>query len=196
MPAPNRRLIQLAATTVGLLPLLGLCVAGATDRLGANPIEEITHLTGDFTLRWLLVTLAVTPLRRIFGWAWIAPLRRTFGLLAFIYGTLHMLTWLALDQFFDWELLVEDVLERRYITAGMLGFLCLAPLAFTSTRGWMKRLGQRWIALHRLAYAAATAGIVHYVWLVKADLALPLAHGAVLASLLGYRMWYGASRSR
>ena len=196
MPAPNRRLIQLAATTVGLLPVLGLCVAGATGRLGANPIEEITHLTGDFTLRWLLVTLAITPLRRIFGWAWIAPLRRTFGLLAFFYATLHMLTWLALDQFFDWELLVEDVIERRYITAGMLGFLCLAPLALTSTRGWMKRLGQRWNALHRLAYAAAIAGIVHYVWLVKADLAPPLAHGAVLAGLLGYRVWYSASRSR
>ena len=196
MPAPNRRLIQLAATAVGLLPFLWLCVAGATGRLGANPIEETTHLTGDFTLRWLLVTLAITPLRRIFGWAWIAPLRRTFGLLAFFYATLHMLTWLALDQFFDWELLVEDVIERRYITAGMLGFLCLAPLALTSTRGWMKRLGQRWNALHRLVYAAAIAGIVHYVWLVKADLAPPLAHGAVLAGLLGYRVWYGASRSR
>ncbi len=196
MPAPNRRLIQLSATTLGLLPLLGLCVAGATDRLGANPIEEITHLTGDFTLRWLLVTLAVTPLRRIFGWAWIAPLRRTFGLLAFGYGTLHMLTWLALDQFFDWELIVSDVLERKYITAGMLGFLCMVPLAFTSTRAWMRRLGRRWNALHRLVYAAAIAGIVHYAWQVKADLAPPLVHGAVLAGLLGYRVWYGASKSR
>ncbi len=193
---PERRtLIQAAVTTIGLLPFLGLCVAAATARLGANPIEEITHTTGEFTLRMLLLTLAVTPLRRSFGWSFLAPLRRTFGLLAFFYGSLHMLTYVALDQFFDWELLVEDVLERRYITAGALGFCCMLPLAVTSTRGWMKRLGSRWLRLHRLAYVAAIAGIVHYIWLVKADLAAPLAHAAVLAALLGYRLWHRASRA-
>ena len=193
---PERRtLIQAAVTTIGLLPFLGLCVAAATARLGANPIEEITHTTGESTLRMLLLTLAVTPLRRSFGWSFLAPLRRTFGLLAFFYGTLHMLTYVALDQFFDWELLVEDVLERRYITAGALGFLCMLPLALTSTRGWMKRLGRRWLRLHRLAYVAALAGIVHYIWLVKADLVPPLAHAAVLAVLLGYRLWHRASRA-
>ena len=193
---PERRtLIQAAVTTIGLLPFLGLCVAAATARLGANPIEEITHTTGESTLRMLLLTLAVTPLRRSFGWSFLAPLRRTFGLLAFFYGTLHMLTYVALDQFFDWELLVEDVLERRYITAGALGFLCMLPLALTSTRGWMKRLGRRWLRLHRLAYVSAIAGTVHYIWLVKADLAPPLAHAAVLAALLGYRLWHRASRA-
>ncbi len=186
---PERRtLIQAAVTTIGLLPFLYLCVAAATARLGANPIEEITHTTGESTLRMLLLTLAVTPLRRSFGWSSLAPLRRTFGLLAFFYGTLHMLTYVALDQFFDWEALVEDVLERRYITAGALGFSCLLPLALTSTRGWMKRLGRRWRKLHRLAYVAAIAGIVHYIWLVKADLVPPLAYAAVLAALLGYRL--------
>lgn len=182
--------IQAAAITLGLLPFLGLCLAAATDRLGANPIEQITHTTGEFTLRWLLVTLAVTPARRIFGWSWAAPLRRTFGLLAFFYACLHLTTYVALDQFFDWELLVEDVLERRYITAGFVGFLCMLPLAVTSTRGWMKRLGRRWVRLHRLAYAAAIAGVVHHLWLVKADYAPPLAHAAVLALLLGYRFWH------
>ncbi len=192
---PERRtLIQAAVISIGLLPFLGLCLAAATARLGANPIEEITHTTGEFTLRMLLLTLAVTPLRRSFGWSFLAPLRRTFGLLAFFYDTLHMLTYVALDQFFDWELLVEDVLERRYITAGALGFLCMLPLALTSTRGWMKRLGRRWLQLHRLAYVAAIAGIVHYIWLVKADLAPPLAHAAVLAALLGYRLWHRTSR--
>ncbi len=196
MVRPERRtLIQAAVTTIGLLPFLCLCVAAATARLGANPIEEITHTTGETTLRMLLLTLAVTPLRRSFGWSSLAPLRRTFGLLAFFYGTLHMLTYVALDQFFDWELLVEDVLERRYITAGALGFLCMLPLALTSTRGWMKRLGRRWLRLHRLAYLAAIAGIVHYIWLVKADLVPPLAHAAVLAVLLGYRLWHRASRA-
>lgn len=193
MPAPERRLVQLAAVAVGLLPFLWLCFAAPTDRLGANPIEEITQVTGESTLRLLLLTLAVTPLRRVFGLSWLAPLRRTFGLLAFFYGTLHMLTWLALDQFFDWELIVEDVLERRFITAGMLGYLCMVPLAVTSTRGWMRRLGRRWNTLHALAYAAAIAGVVHYAWLVKADLLPPLVYGAALALLLAYRLWRRAS---
>ena len=126
--------------------------------------------------------------RRWLGWSWAAPLRRTLGLAAFAYATLHFLTWLALDQFFDLEAIAEDVLDRRYITVGFAGFLCMLPLAVTSTRGWMKRLGRRWIALHRLAYVAAVCGIVHYLWLVKADLAPPLAHAAVLALLLGYRL--------
>ncbi len=185
--------IQAAAILVGLLPFLGLCFAAATDRLSANPIEDVTHTTGEFTLRFLLVTLAVTPLRRLSGWSWLAPLRRTFGLLAFFYGTLHMLTWLALDQFFDWELIVEDVLDRRYITVGMLGFACMLPLAATSTRASIKRLGKRWVSLHRLVYVAAIAGVVHFLWLVKADLGPPLAHAAVLAVLLGYRLWHRTS---
>ncbi len=190
MVRPERRtLIQAAVTTIGLLPFFFLCVAAATARLGANPIEEITHTTGESTLRMLLLTLAVTPLRKSFGWSSLAPLRRTLGLAAFCYVCLHLLTYVVLDQFFDWRTIVEDVLERRYITAGMLGFTCMVPLAFTSTRAWIKRLGRRWQSLHRLPYVAAIAGVVHYLWLVKADLAPPIAHAAVLAALLGYRVW-------
>jgi sulfoxide reductase heme-binding subunit YedZ len=193
---PERRFwIQAAAVGLGLLPFLGLCVAAATDRLGANPIEEVTHVTGEFTLRFLLASLAVTPLRRVLGWSWAAPLRRTFGLLAFSYGTLHLLTYVVLDQFFDWPALLEDVLERRYITVGFLGWLCMVPLALTSTRGWQRRLGRRWTTLHRLAYVAASAGVVHFLWLVKADLLAPLVHAALLAALLGYRLWHARARA-
>jgi len=191
---PRTRWIQAAAISVCAIPVLWLAFAAASDQLGANPIEEITHLTGETTLRLLLLTLAVTPLRRVLGWAWLAPLRRTFGLLAFGYGTLHGLTYVALDQGFDWALLVEDVLERRYITAGAFGLLCMVPLAATSTRAMIRRLGARWVRLHRLAYVAAIAGVVHYLWLVKADLVPPLVHGAILAALLGYRVYVARAR--
>jgi len=186
--------IQATAIALSLLPLLWLCVRALSDGLGANPIEVITHTTGDTTLRLLLVTLAVTPLRRISGQAWLAPLRRTFGVLAFFYACLHLLTYVVLDQFFDWPLLLEDVLERRYITAGFVGFLCLLPLAATSTRASMKRLGPRWVRLHRLVYAAAIAGVVHHLWLVKADYRPPLIHAGALAVLLGYRVWHARWR--
>jgi sulfoxide reductase heme-binding subunit YedZ len=181
---------------IGVLPLAVLGFRAVTDGLGANPIETVTHVTGEFGLRMLLLSLAVTPLRRWFGGSWLAPLRRTFGLLAFLYVTLHLLTYVALDHFFDWPLLLEDVLERRFVTAGFVGFLCMLPLALTSTRGMMKRLGRRWVRLHRLAYVAGIAGIVHYLWLVKADLAPPLAHAAVLALLLGARAWHRLAARR
>lgn len=183
----GRQTIQRIAILVCALPGLVLAARAAGDALGANPIEAITHVTGEWALRLLLLTLAVTPLRRLFGWAWLAPLRRTFGLFAFGYAALHGLTYVALDQGFDWPLLVEDVLDRRYITAGAFGLLCMVPLAFTSTRAMMRRLGRRWITLHRLTYVAAIAGVVHYLWLVKADLLPPLVHAAILALLLGYR---------
>jgi sulfoxide reductase heme-binding subunit YedZ len=189
----RRSLVQLAVIALALVPAIRLAMGAATDGLGANPIEEVTHTTGRTALRLLLATLAVTPARQLLGWSWLAPLRRTLGLLAFGYACLHLLTWLALDHFFDWELIVEDVLERRYVTAGMLGFACLLPLAITSTRGWMRRLGRRWQILHRLVYAAGIAGVVHFVWLVKADLAEPLAYAALLAGLLGYRAWHRAA---
>ena len=177
------------------VPGLWLAFAAATDRLGANPIEEITHVTGETCLRLLLLTLAVTPLRRGLGWTWLAPLRRTFGLFAFGYGLLHGLTYVVLDQGLDWALLVEDVLERRYITAGAFGLLCMLPLAATSSRRMMRRLGRRWITLHRLTYVAAIAGVVHYLWLVKADLVPPLVHAAILAGLLGYRLHAARARA-
>ena len=178
----------------GLGPALALAVGAAAGRLGANPIETITHVTGEWTLRLLLLTLAVTPARRLLSLPGLAPLRRTLGLLAFSYGCLHFLTWLVLDQFFDWPAILEDVGERRFVTAGFAAFLCMVPLAATSTRGMIRRLGQRWVKLHRLAYVAATLGIVHFLWLVKADLRAPLAHAALLALLLGYRVWARSGR--
>jgi sulfoxide reductase heme-binding subunit YedZ len=187
LKAPPRAVAQGVTVALAALPAVVLGVRAATRGLGANPIEEITHVTGEWTLRWLLLTLAVTPARRWLGWAWLAPLRRTAGLAAFSWACLHLLTWLVLDQAFDLEAIAEDLTERRFITAGMAGFLCLLPLAITSTRGWLKRLGPRWQTLHRLAYLAALCGIVHFVWLVKADLLSPLIHAAILAALLAAR---------
>ncbi len=184
----RRRALQAATLALVTAPLAGIGVRALTGDLGANPIEELTHATGEWSLRFLLLALAVTPLRRWLGWSWLAPLRRTLGLAAFAWVCLHLSVWTVLDQFFDWEAMLEDVLDRRYITMGFLGFLCLLPLAVTSTRGWMRRLGPRWNVLHRLAYAAGVCGVVHYLWLAKADLAAPLAHAGVLAVLLGSRL--------
>lgn len=195
-PARRNRALQLFAIAVGLLPAAALIVSALTDDLGANPVERVTHVTGDWTLRFLLSSLAVTPLRRLFGWRWVAPLRRTLGLTAFGYACCHFLTYLVLDHFFDWRSIAEDVLERRYVTAGFAGFLCLVPLAATSTRAMMQRLGRRWVSLHRLAYLAATLGVIHFLWLVKADLREPLVYAVVLTLLLGLRLGFRLARSR
>ena len=154
------------------------------------------HATGAWSLRLLLLTLAVTPARRLLGWRRIAPLRRTLGLMAFAMVTLHGLAYVGLDQVFDWDALLEDVRERRYVTAGFAGFLCLLPLAVTSTARMMKRLGRRWTQLHRLAYVAAVCGVVHYLWLVKADLRTPLVYAGILALLLGVRLWIHGRTAR
>jgi sulfoxide reductase heme-binding subunit YedZ len=192
-PRSRRRLKVIAAALTGV-PLACLGVAGFCDELGANPIEEITHVTGNWTLRFLLASLAITPVRRAFDLPALAPLRRTFGLAAFSYATLHALTYVGLDQGFDWKLLIEDVSEHRFVTAGFGAWCCLLLLALTSTRRAMRRLGRRWRQLHRLSYAAGVLGVVHYAWLVKADLLPPLAHAAVLAGLLAAR-FQGRRRS-
>ena len=189
MSANRRRFDpQLFAVAIASLPALILIANAFGNRLGANPIEEITHATGDWTLRFLLVTLAITPARRWFGLTWLAPLRRTFGLAAFGYACLHILTFLVLDHFVAWEAILEDVVERRFITAGFAAFLCLIPLALTSTRSMMRRLGRRWVSLHRLVYLAAGLGVLHFLWLVKADLMEPLIYAALVGTLLGARV--------
>ena len=177
---------------------LGLLVwDGFTGGLTANPIEDITHRTGDWTLRFLLIALAVTPLRRLTGWAALAPFRRMLGLFAFFYVVLHFSTYLVLDFFFAFDLIFDDVVERRYITAGFTGFVLLIPLAVTSTQRMIRRLGgERWRRLHRLVYVAATAGVVHYYWLVKVDVRPPLIYAAILAGLLGTRLWFRFSKNR
>jgi sulfoxide reductase heme-binding subunit YedZ len=178
-----------------LVPAVLLAWSAWHDALGANPISEITHVTGDWTLRFILITLAVTPFRKLTGWNLIIRYRRMLGLFAFFYATLHFLTYLVLDQYFAWPFILEDITKRPYITVGFLGFVLLIPLALTSTTGWIRRLGgKRWQQLHRLIYITAIAGVVHYWWLVKADVSRPLAYGAVLAVLFAIRVWYVARR--
>src|SRR5262252_2559417 len=165
-----------------LIPLGRLAWLAFHSGLGANPIEVITHSTGDWTLIFLLVTLAITPLRKLTRQYWLIGLRRMFGLYAFFYGTLHLTTYVWLDKFFDVHEMLADIAKRRFITMGMTAFTLMLPLALTSTKGWIRRLGgKRWQALHRLIYLAAIAGVIHYLWLVKADKRKPLEYGAVLA---------------
>lgn len=172
-----------------LAPLFSLASGAVAGTLGPNPIERITHETGHWTLRLLLATLAVTPLRRLLRAPGLIRFRRTLGLLAFLYGTLHLFTYLWLDQFFDWQSIGRDLLRRRFITAGMVSFAAMLPLAVTSTRGWIARLGGRgWRRLHRLVYVSAAAGIVHFWWLVKSDIREPALYACLFALLMLARL--------
>jgi methionine sulfoxide reductase heme-binding subunit len=183
------RWIKVVAFLVCFLPLGRLGWKAYGGNLGANPIEVITHSTGDWTLIFLIITLAVTPLRKLTGQLWLIRFRRMFGLFAFFYVSLHFLTYIWLDKFFDGHAMLADVVKRRFITVGFTGFVLLIPLAVTSTAGWIRRLGgRRWNLLHRLIYLSAMAGVIHYYWLVKADVRKPLQYAAVLAVLLGYRV--------
>ncbi len=172
-----------------LAPLGTLVWRGFHSTLGANPIETITHSTGDWTLTFLLITLSITPLRRLTRQYWLIGLRRMLGLFAFFYGSLHLMTYVWLDKFFDVHEMLADIAKRRFITAGMTAFTLMIPLALTSTKWSIRKLGgKRWQLLHRLIYASAAAGVIHYVWLVKADLKKPLEYGLVLGVLLLYRI--------
>lgn len=170
-------------------PLARLVWRGFHSGLGANPIEAITHSTGDWTLIFLLITLSVTPLRRLTRQYWLIGLRRMLGLFAFFYGTLHLMTYVWLDKFFDVHEMLADIAKRKFITAGMTAFALMIPLALTSTKWAIRKLGgKRWQGLHRLIYASAAAGVIHYIWLVKADLKKPLEYAFVLGVLLAYRL--------
>ena len=182
------RLLKPAVFVLCLAPLGLMVFDGFTGGLGVNPVETITHRTGDWTLRLLLLTLAMTPLRRLLGWGWPLRVRRMLGLFSFFYACLHLLTYVWLDQFFDLWAIVDDVIERPFITVGMLAFIGLIPLAITSTNGMMRRLGRRWKVLHRLVYPVAVLGVVHFWWLVKADVREPLLYALILGVLLGYRV--------
>jgi sulfoxide reductase heme-binding subunit YedZ len=173
-----------------LLPLAFLIYRALTNDLGANPIETINRYTGDWVLRFLLITLAVTPLRRLTGWNGLLRYRRMLGLFAFFYACVHFLSWAWLDQYFVLADIVQDVAKRPYITVGFASFLMLIPLALTSTNAMIRRLGaKRWQQLHRLVYLIGIGGVVHFLWLVKSDIREPLVYGAVLALLLGFRLW-------
>jgi methionine sulfoxide reductase heme-binding subunit len=183
------RYIKLAVFIACLVPLGVLGWDAYTQNLGANPIEKITHATGDWTLRFLLITLAITPLRKLMGIPSLIKFRRMLGLAAFFYGCLHFTTYIWLDKFFNFHEMLADVAKRKFITVGFTAFVLLIPLAATSTVGWIRRLGgKRWQALHRLIYVSAIAGVIHYFWLVKADIRKPLEYGAILTVLLTYRI--------
>jgi sulfoxide reductase heme-binding subunit YedZ len=189
----DARLLKPIVAATALAPLAYLALGAWTGSLGANPIEVVTRSTGVWTLRLLILTLAVTPVRRLTGWNDVIRLRRMLGLFAFFYGSLHLLTYVWLDQFFDWQAMAKDVVKRPFITAGFSAFVLLVPLAATSTAGMVRRLGGRaWRRLHRLAYVAAALGVVHYWWLVKLDTRPPLRYAVLLAALLLARLLVSA----
>ena len=178
------RLLKPAVFVVALIPLAMLVWNALHDGLGANPVEAITFETGEWGLRFLLITLSVTPLRRITGWSVLVRLRRMLGLFTFFYICLHFLTYLTLDAFFDLDYILEDITDRTYITLGFSSFLLLIALAATSTDAMVRRLGgRRWRLLHKLAYAAALGGVLHFLWLVKVDLREPLIYLGILLVL-------------
>jgi sulfoxide reductase heme-binding subunit YedZ len=189
----NRALgwVKAGVFLIALLPLVKLTTAAYADDLGANPIEKITHVNGYWALTFLLITLAVTPLRRLSGWLWLMRLRRMLGLFAFFYAMLHFLTYMVLDQFFDWDAIGKDIVKRPYITIGFSAFVLLIPLAMTSHDAMIRRLGgKRWRTLHSLIYPCAVAGVVHFCWLVKKDLSKPIIFAVALGLLLGMRLLY------
>jgi sulfoxide reductase heme-binding subunit YedZ len=171
-----------------LLPFLKLAWDAARGDLTANPIENLTHRTGFWALTLLMVTLSVTPIRRLTGWNRVIQYRRMIGLFAFFYACLHVAIYFGLDQLLSFQFILEDIAERPYITVGFTAWLLLVPLAITSTRGWIRRLGKRWQTLHRLIYVSAILGVLHFLWLVKADVRQPLIYAAVLGTLFLLRL--------
>ena len=198
-PSPKQlSAIKVALFLASLLPFANmawLTVQGAL----TEPLEYITHQTGDWALYFLCITLAVTPLRRFTGWNWVIRLRRMLGLFCFFYALLHFTTFLWFDHFFDWGEMWKDVLKRPFITVGFIAFLMLVPLAATSTNGMVKRLGgKRWRWLHRLIYVIAPLAILHFWWMKagKNDFAEPILFGTIVAVLLGLRVWWSRTRTQ
>ena len=171
-----------------LLPLGLLAWQVADGSIGPNAVEAVLHFTGLWALRLLLVTLAVTPLRLLTGQAWLVRFRRMLGLFAFFYAMLHLTVYLVLDRSLMWDEIIRDIAERPYITVGFAALVMMVPLAVTSTRGWVKRLGKRWKTLHKLVYPIAVLGVLHFIWLVKADLREPLIYAGLLLVLLAVRV--------
>jgi len=199
MPKFNRWWIfKPAVFLVCLVPMAWLVWDIFAGNLSANPIEDIRNRTGIWTLRFLMITLSVTPLRRIIGWSSLIRFRRMLGLFAFFYAFVHFITYIWLDQAFAWDEIVKDMISKRpFILSGVASFVLLIPLAITSTKKWIGRLGgKRWQMIHRLIYLSAGLGVLHYYWRVKLDIARPLAYGAVLAVLLGLRVTVAAVYDR
>jgi methionine sulfoxide reductase heme-binding subunit len=180
---------KVAVFLLCLVPVGVLAWRALHGNLTANPIEFITHATGDWTLRFLIITLAVTPLRKILRLPQLIRFRRMLGLFAFFYGFLHFSIWIGVDKFFDWHDMMKDVAKRPFITVGFAGFVLMIPLAITSTAGWIRRLGgRRWQWLHRAIYLSAIAGVIHYYWQVKSDVRKPLQYAFLVGILLAWRL--------
>jgi sulfoxide reductase heme-binding subunit YedZ len=176
--------------TVCLVPFITLVIGAVNNTLGTNPVETMTHETGEWTLRFLLLTLLITPLRRLSGKSWLIKLRRMLGLYAFFYACLHFITYIWFDQYFDWMEVVRDIPKRPFITVGFTAFVLLIPLAVTSNNKMIRLLKKNWVKLHKLVYVIAVLGVLHFLWLVKADTLEPLIYASILLILLGYRAYY------
>ena len=198
-PILTSKWTKVAVFLACLVPLEILIWRAVHADLGANPIEFVTHATGDWILRFLVITLAITPLRKILRLPQLIRFRRMLGLFAFFYAFLHFSIWIGIDKFFDWHDMLADIRKRPFITVGFTGFVLMIPLAATSTAGWIRRLGgRRWQWLHRLIYLSAVAGVIHYYWLVKSDVRKPLEYAAMVAALLLFRIidWFIHRRAR
>ena len=192
-----QKLIKAAVFLAALTPAGWLAFRTYTDRLSANPIEDLTLTTGIWALRLLVITLAITPLRRITGWNRVIQYRRMLGLFAFFYAFLHLGVWLFdrwLDPLFGAKLIFDDIARRPFITMGMLAFVLMVPLAVTSTKGWIRRLGKRWTLLHRLIYASAIAAAIHYLWKVKVAVGSPVYYALIVGALLAFRLIWTLKR--
>jgi sulfoxide reductase heme-binding subunit YedZ len=186
---PKIRWNKIAVFVLCLAPVFRLAWRAWNSDLTANPIEYITHFTGDWAIRFIVLTLAVTPLRKLLRVPILVRYRRMLGLFAFFYASLHFLTWFAIDKFFDMHEILGDFTKRRFIIAGLTAFTAMIPLAVTSTAGWIRRLGgKRWQRLHRLVYVTGIAAVIHYYWLVKADIRLPVLYGVLVGLALLYRL--------
>jgi sulfoxide reductase heme-binding subunit YedZ len=190
-----RKLAKPLVFILSLVPLSWLVFIVYTGRTSANPAEDILLTTGIWALRFLLLTLAITPLRRVTGWNVLIRYRRMFGLFAFFYASVHLSSYIAFDRFFDLGEIVTDIAKRPFITAGMVAFTLMVPLAITSTRGWIRRLGKRWQLLHRLIYVSGFAACLHFVWKVKVVIGEPVYYAAILALLLGFRLFWRLGRT-
>jgi methionine sulfoxide reductase heme-binding subunit len=191
------RVIKPALYVIALFPLAWLLYALFTGLVMGDQVKFMQHVTGDTVLTCLMLTLAITPLRRLTGWNEVIRVRRLIGLTAFWYACLHLTTYVVFDQDLSLMEITKDIAKHPWVLVGFTGFLCLLPLAITSTNGWIRRLGgKRWQRLHRLVYVAAIAGVLHYFWLVKKDIHYPLIYGVVLIVLLAGRIWWAAERAR
>jgi methionine sulfoxide reductase heme-binding subunit len=178
-----------------MVPFIILVIGAINDDLGTNPVETLTHETGLWALRFLMITLAVTPLRRLTKQHWLIKLRRMLGLFVFFYATLHVITYLWLDQFFDWAEILKDIPKRPFITIGFVSYMLLLPLALTSSNAMQRRLKKRWVTLHQLVYVIPVLVVVHFIWSLKADYSEPLLYLTIFVMLLMMRLFYNRKKA-